>query len=75
MNLTPAQQKALDWLPSDGAWRTDRDGALVGIGFTKKFKALAQWELMPVWDEGRGHGWLRYRLTPKGIAYKAGRSS
>lgn len=73
MNLTPAQQKALDWLSSDGAWRADLELMLAGTTISKRFKELVEWETVPVWEQGSGR--IRYRLTPKGIAYKAERKS
>lgn len=61
--LTPAQRRALDWLPADGGWRS---------GPSEKDAAV----LRRLWDREDGIvDWAthrrHYRLTPAGIALKA----
>jgi hypothetical protein len=72
IRLTKAQEKALDWLPADGAWRSDA-GRL-------ERAAHSLWLYHRVFVDSRSglfgprNGWkIQYRLTPAGIAFKAAR--
>jgi hypothetical protein len=70
LKLTPAQLRAMEWLPSDGDWRTDARrlvGALssLSLGSTPRL-CEGEWG-----DFGpRGGRMLRWRLTPAGVAAK-----
>lgn len=72
MTLTAAQARALEWLPSDGAWRTLAADLLASIGALR----LSHPDLLEgMWNEREYHMTgdvsLVYRLTPAGIAFKA----
>ena len=52
--MTPAQRKALKWLPADGSWKTD-PGPVA--------QALLNLSLSCPYGNRGGYKW-RYRLTP-----------
>lgn len=68
--LTPAQLRALEWLPCDGGWRTS-PGRLASA-----LSSLSLQHRGVVQEEGGNHGprggfkW-RYRLTPLGQQLRA----
>ena len=66
--LTPAQKRALEWLPADGSWRTDA-GRLVGALNSASLAGLAD----GVWaDCGmRGGRKMRWRIRRAGVAARA----
>lgn len=69
--FTPAQLRALDWLPADGSWRTHAPhtiaSALDSLGLYHR--ELIEQQRGPFGARG-GHC-RRDRLTPAGIAAKA----
>ena len=74
IKLTPAQERALEWLPSDGAWRSGAGRAFSGAveSFLTYHGAFCEREYGS-FDGRVGWQW-RYRLTPAGIAFKAART-
>lgn len=72
VRLTPAQRRALDWLPSDGSWRT-KPGTLVSALSSLSLSAACRGWVESQWgDSGpRGGRELRWRLTPLGVLGKA----
>lgn len=71
MTLTPAQQKALVLLPSDGKWDFAFNRSYALIELIDADSGLVELTSdTPVHLDGCP---FRFRLTPKGIAYKAGR--
>lgn len=66
--LTPAQRRALDWLPSDGDWRMN-PGRRDGIESLSCY--FHRWVEVEYGDFGpRGGRKRRIRLTPAGVAAK-----
>ena len=67
--FTDAQRRALEWLPSDGTWRTNPgrlSAALSSLSLAHKGLVLSEWG-----DFGpRGGRVLRWRLTSVGVAAK-----
>jgi hypothetical protein len=64
---TPAQLAAMEWLPSDGSWRSNPYRQLIaGATLTELCSiGLAEWKSnYPVRPAS-------YRLTPRGVAEKA----
>ena len=63
--LTAAQERALDWLPAAGSWRvadaTVAD-ALMSL-MSERSPYLQNFVTFP-----RGKRYVRYRLTPNGVA-------
>ncbi len=67
--LTPAQRKALDWLPSDGSWRSKPGAVAQALASLSLYhRGIVEEQAGPFGQRG-GYGW-RYRLTPGGIALK-----
>ena len=66
--ITPAQKRAIEWLPADGSWRTDA-GRLVGALSSASLAGLVEGQ----WAYGgvRGDCTLRWRLRPAGIVTRA----
>jgi hypothetical protein len=66
--ITPAQKRAIEWLPADGSWRTDA-GRLVGALNSASLAGLAD----GVWADcgARGGRKMRWRLRPAGIVTRA----
>jgi hypothetical protein len=66
--ITPAQKRAIEWLPADGSWRTDA-GRLVGALSSAWLHGFAEGE----WADcgARGGRKLRWRLRPAGIVTRA----
>lgn len=72
--LTEPQARALDWLPSDGAWRIHPGRLVAAISSLHgSYRELLEWE----WGffGSRGGRALRWRLTPAGVAFKAAREA
>lgn len=69
MTLTAAQARALNWLPSDGEWRTN--AGRMGAALDSLF--VGHWGVVEIRGEKRaGYRHVnQYRLTRKGIAFKA----
>lgn len=72
--LTKAQAKALEWLPSDGSWRTNSgrlSSALASLSLRPGGPRLCEYEYG---RHGARGGWMSaYRLTIAGIAFKGRR--
>lgn len=68
-SFTPAQLRALAWLPSDGGWRCrlfrDENDISGFDDLVWREDALAEVGLHPASEK------LRYRLTPSGVRLKA----
>ena len=63
--LTPAQKRALEWLPANGDWKTGA-GRLVGAlnSLSLRFSGTVEHKYDQFGPRG---GWMSgYRLTPKG---------
>ena len=57
---TPAQQRAIDWLPADGSWRQ-----ACWSSSEPSDRTLYRLFCLDLVDRASEH---RYRLTPKGVA-------
>ena len=70
MTLTASQLRALEWLPSDGAWRISPGRLHAALASLRQYhRNSMEMEVGPFGSRG---GWVwRYRLTPTGIALKA----
>lgn len=68
--FTPAQRRALDWLPADGSWRGDAKGlraALESLGCYHRKLVQIEWR-----KEGpNGETKRMARATADGVALKA----
>lgn len=67
--FTDSQRRALDWLPSDGSWRTQPGRLSAALNsLALSHKGLVQYE----WGDfgPRGGRMLRWRLTSVGVAAK-----
>ena len=70
--LTGPQLKALEWLPSDGAWKI-KPGRLAAALTSLSYAKLCEYEFG---DFGpRGGSVQRWRLTPEGVKQAALRSA
>ena len=71
LHFTPAQLRALLWLPADGKWRhagADISPAVLSLVFYHSDLASAEWGIdLGLQPRSRKH----YRLTPAGIAEQA----
>lgn len=67
--ITTVQQKAMDWLPSDGSYILDEDRYFEGIEGLMAL-GMAAWTYAGKCAEDSE---VKICLTPKGIAYKAER--
>jgi hypothetical protein len=75
VKLTPAQQRALEWLPGDGGWRTGA-GRLTAALWSLRW-SVRGWGKCCEREWGRygangGKGY-RWRLTAAGLALRASR--
>ena len=69
MRFTPAQKRALEWLPSDGSWRTHPGKIAQAIAsLSSYYRSFVEAQVGPFGPRG-GHTW-RYRLTSAGVAAK-----
>lgn len=64
--LTDAQQRAINWLPHDGAWRT-KPGRLTAALNSLSLRNLAEGEWSPCGP--RGGREMRWRLTQAGVEF------
>lgn len=74
VKLTKAQERGLEWLPSDGSWRLTAGKISSAVNsFRLHFPDLAEYE----WGNfgPRNGRALRYRLTKSGIRFKGRRST
>jgi hypothetical protein len=68
-NYTPAQLRAFDWLPSDGAWRANPSGVHHALNSLERCTT----GLMEIrhYQCGPRGGWVHHwSLTPEGVAEK-----
>lgn len=65
---TPAQLRALEWLPGDGSWDT---GALRDRGHIDQRNVSAAKSLRSAYPKFVDRKSWRFRLTPAGIAERA----
>ncbi len=74
IRLTKAQERALEWLPADGAWRTKAGNlaaAIASLSFKPGKYVEAKYDKF-----GPRGGWQQgYRLTDAGVALKAARAT
>ena len=68
---TPAQRAAMEWLPSDGSWRSKPDLAHVSGNALFSLTYLRVAERAESAIGPRGGKVLRFRLTLHGVAEKA----
>lgn len=74
VRLTKAQERALEWFPSDGAWRINAGklGSAVS-SFCLYHRDLSEYQ----WGDfgPKGGRALRFRLTTSGVRFKAARAT